>query len=49
MKNHKEEKGKASNLVKGKAPKSTHYIVSHFHIGVNEDSFNTGEMHGCLT
>jgi len=28
-------------LAKGKAPKSSHYIVAHFNIGVNEDSLNT--------
>ena len=37
----KEDKGKASYLEKFKAPKSTHYIVSHFNIGVIEDLFNT--------
>jgi hypothetical protein len=37
----KEDKGKASDLVKGKAPESAHYIVSHCNIGVTEDLFNT--------
>jgi hypothetical protein len=37
----KEDKGKASDLAKGKAPESIHYIVAHCNIGVNEDLFNT--------
>jgi hypothetical protein len=39
IQNHKENKGKTSELAKGKAP--THYIVSHCNIGVTEELFNT--------
>jgi hypothetical protein len=27
--------------MKGKAPKSSHYIVSHYNIGITKDFFNT--------
>jgi hypothetical protein len=40
-KDKKENKGKASYLEKGKASKSTRYIVSHYNIGVIEYLFNT--------
>jgi hypothetical protein len=39
--NQKEDKGKTSDLVKGKTLEFTHYIVSHCNIGVNKDLFNT--------
>jgi len=35
-----EPKGKTNDKEKGKAPESTHYVVAHCNIGVNEDLFN---------
>jgi len=40
-KDKKEDKGKASDMVKGKALESAHSIVAHCNIGVTEDLFNT--------
>jgi hypothetical protein len=37
----KEYKDKETNLVKGKEPESSNYIVSHCNIGVSEYLFNT--------
>jgi hypothetical protein len=39
--NKKEKKGKNLEPVKGKASGSSHYIVSHFNIGVTKYLFNT--------
>jgi len=33
-------KGKTNDKEKGKAPESSHYVVAHCNIGVNEDLFN---------
>eukprot|EP00253_Pinus_taeda_P029861 PITA_29861 len=35
-----QQKGKADDTDKGKAPKSAHYVVAQCNIGVNEDLFN---------
>jgi hypothetical protein len=37
----KKKTSKTSDLEKGKAPKSSHYIVAHCNVGVTEDLFNT--------
>jgi hypothetical protein len=37
----KENKSKPLEPIKGKPPKSSHYIVSHFNIGVTKYLFNT--------
>jgi hypothetical protein len=37
----KNEKDKTSKPTKGNLPESSHYIISHYNIGVTKDFFNT--------